>query len=119
MPVDFAKALLSHNHKGVTGIYARWHMFEEKREAVLAVEAALLPMMPVGEALAAWHITAIQTVSIALRICTPSTKPLRSLGQSAESPQSKKLFPATMQYSLSTMGDRGHCFMSGSECCGR
>jgi hypothetical protein len=23
----------------VTGIYARWHMFEEKREAVMAIEA--------------------------------------------------------------------------------
>jgi hypothetical protein len=29
----------------VTGIYARWHMFEEKREAVMAIEAALLPRM--------------------------------------------------------------------------
>jgi hypothetical protein len=25
------------------GIYARWHMFEEKREAVMAIEAAALP----------------------------------------------------------------------------
>jgi hypothetical protein len=25
----------------LTGIYARWHMFEEKREAVLAIEAAV------------------------------------------------------------------------------
>jgi hypothetical protein len=25
--------------------YARWHMFEEKREAVLAIEAAVLPLM--------------------------------------------------------------------------
>ena len=30
----------------VTGIYARWHMFEEKREAVMAIEAAVLPLMP-------------------------------------------------------------------------
>jgi hypothetical protein len=30
---------------GVTGIYARWHMFEEKREAVMAIEAAVLPLM--------------------------------------------------------------------------
>jgi hypothetical protein len=37
-------ALLNHNDKGVTGIYARWHMFEEKREAVLAIEAAALPL---------------------------------------------------------------------------
>jgi hypothetical protein len=35
------KALLNHNDKGVTGIYARWHMFEEKREVVLAIEAAV------------------------------------------------------------------------------
>jgi integrase len=39
LPVDFVKALLNHNDKGVTGVYARWHMFEEKREAVLAIEA--------------------------------------------------------------------------------
>jgi len=39
LPVDYVKALLNHNDKGVTGVYARWHMFEEKREAVLAVEA--------------------------------------------------------------------------------
>jgi integrase len=45
LPVDFVKALLNHNDKGVTGIYARWHMFEEKREAVLAIEAAVLPLM--------------------------------------------------------------------------
>ena len=32
--------------KGVTGIYARWHMFEEKRDAVIAIEAAVLPLMP-------------------------------------------------------------------------
>jgi integrase len=42
LPVDFVKALLNHNDKGVTGIYARWHMFEEKREAVMAIEAATL-----------------------------------------------------------------------------
>jgi len=53
LPVDFVKALLNHNDKGVTGIYARWHMFEEKREAVMAIEAAVSPLMPVGEALAA------------------------------------------------------------------
>jgi hypothetical protein len=35
------KVLLNHNDKGVTGIYARWHMFEEKREAVMAIEAAM------------------------------------------------------------------------------
>jgi hypothetical protein len=32
---------LNQNDKGVTGIYARWHMFEEKREAVLAIETAV------------------------------------------------------------------------------
>ena len=29
---------LNHNDKGVTVIYARWHMFEEKREAIHAIE---------------------------------------------------------------------------------
>ena len=53
LPVDFVKALLNHNDKGVTGVYARHHMFEEKREAVLAIEAAVLPLMPKSEALAA------------------------------------------------------------------
>jgi hypothetical protein len=28
-------------HSRLTGIYARWHMFEEKREAVMAIEAAV------------------------------------------------------------------------------
>jgi integrase len=46
LPVDFVKALLNHNDKGVTGIYARWHMFEEKREAVMAIEAAVYPNSP-------------------------------------------------------------------------
>ena len=41
LPIDFVKALLNHNDKGVTGVYARWNMFEEKREAVLAIEAAV------------------------------------------------------------------------------
>lgn len=45
LPVDFVKALLNPNDKGVTGIYARWRMFEEKREAVVAIEAALFPLM--------------------------------------------------------------------------
>jgi hypothetical protein len=31
LPVDFVKALLNHNDKGLTGVYARWHMFEVKR----------------------------------------------------------------------------------------
>ena len=51
--VDFVKALLNHTDKGVTGIYARWHTFEEKREAVMAIEAAVLPLMPKANALAA------------------------------------------------------------------
>jgi integrase len=46
LPVDFVKALLNHNDKGVTGVYARWHMFEEKREAVMAIEGAVLPLLP-------------------------------------------------------------------------
>ncbi|MDE5444852.1 tyrosine-type recombinase/integrase [Bradyrhizobium sp. CSA207] len=45
LPVDYVKALLNHNDKGVTGIYARWHMFEEKHEAVSAIEPALLPIL--------------------------------------------------------------------------
>ena len=53
LPIDFVKVLLNRNDKGVTGVYARWHMFEEKREAVLAIEAAVLPSMPKDKALAA------------------------------------------------------------------
>lgn len=45
LPVDFVKALLNHNDKGVTGVYARWHMFEEKREAVLAIEGAVTAVL--------------------------------------------------------------------------
>jgi hypothetical protein len=29
----------------LTGIYARWHMFDEKREAVMAIEAAVLRLI--------------------------------------------------------------------------
>ena len=29
----------------VTGVYARWHMFEEKRESVNAIETGVLPLM--------------------------------------------------------------------------
>ena len=43
LPVDFIKALLNHNDIGVTD--ARWQMFEAKREAVLAIEAAVVPLM--------------------------------------------------------------------------
>jgi uncharacterized protein YbjT (DUF2867 family) len=39
------KALLNRQDGDVTAIYARWHMFDEKREAVLAIEAAVLPLM--------------------------------------------------------------------------
>jgi integrase len=38
---DYVKALLNHKDDDVTAIYARWHMFDEKREAALAIEAAL------------------------------------------------------------------------------
>lgn len=47
LPVDYVKALLNHNDKGVTGIYARWHMFEEKREAVTAIEVICAPILQV------------------------------------------------------------------------
>jgi integrase len=43
---DYVKALLNHQDGDVTSIYARWHMFEEKREAVMAIEAAVLPLIP-------------------------------------------------------------------------
>lgn len=46
LPIDFVKALLNHNDKGVTGAYARWNMFEEKREAAMAIEATTLPLIP-------------------------------------------------------------------------
>jgi integrase len=52
LPVDFVKALLNHNDKGVTDIYARWHMFEEKREAIWRLKRRL-PLMPISKALAA------------------------------------------------------------------
>jgi hypothetical protein len=42
---NFVK-FLNHNDKGVTGVNARWHMFEEKRETVMAIEAAKLLLMP-------------------------------------------------------------------------
>jgi hypothetical protein len=44
------KALLNHSDGDVTAIYASWNMFEEKREAVMAIEAAMLPLMPVAPA---------------------------------------------------------------------
>lgn len=46
IPREHVKALLNHKDGDVTGIYARWHMFEEKREAVIAIEAAVSPLLP-------------------------------------------------------------------------
>jgi hypothetical protein len=37
--------MLNHKDGDVTAIYARWHMFEEKREAALAIESAVIPLM--------------------------------------------------------------------------
>jgi hypothetical protein len=53
VPRDYVKALLNHQDGDVTAIYARWHMFDEKREAVLAVEKAVLPLMPTQATLVA------------------------------------------------------------------
>jgi integrase len=53
VPRDYVKALLNHKDGDVTAIYARWHMFEEKREVALAIESALLPLMSAPVALAA------------------------------------------------------------------
>jgi hypothetical protein len=53
VPRDYVKALLNHKDADVTAIYARWHMFDEKREAVTAIEAAVLPLMAAPAALAA------------------------------------------------------------------
>jgi integrase len=50
VPRDYVKALLNHKDGDVTAIYARWHMFEEKREAAMAIEAAVFPLMPTGKA---------------------------------------------------------------------
>ena len=41
----------------VVGILARWHMFEEKREAVMAIEAAVLPLIPKAKALEQFPIS--------------------------------------------------------------
>jgi integrase len=46
VPRDNVKALLNHSDGDVTAIYARWHMFDEKMEAVTAIEAAVQPLMP-------------------------------------------------------------------------
>jgi integrase len=53
IPRDYVKALLNHKDDDVTAVYARWHMFDEKRETALAIEAALLPLMQAPVALAA------------------------------------------------------------------
>jgi integrase len=53
VPRDYVKALLNHKDGDVTAIYARWHMFQEKREAAMAIEAAVLPLMSAPVALAA------------------------------------------------------------------
>jgi hypothetical protein len=45
VPKDHVKALLNHCDGDVTSIYARWHMFPEKLEAILAIEAAVVPLM--------------------------------------------------------------------------
>jgi integrase len=44
-PREYVKALLNHKEGDVTAIYARWHMFQEKRETAMAIEAAVLPLM--------------------------------------------------------------------------
>jgi hypothetical protein len=53
VPRDYVKPVLNHKDGDVTAIYARWHMFEEKREAAMAIEAAVLPLMSAPIALAA------------------------------------------------------------------
>jgi integrase len=53
IPRDHVKALLNHKDGDVTAIYARWHMFDEKRETALAIEAAVLPLMSAPVAVAA------------------------------------------------------------------
>jgi hypothetical protein len=42
---DYVKALLNHKDGDVIAIYARRHMFEEKRKAATAIEAAGLPLI--------------------------------------------------------------------------
>ena len=53
IPRDYVKALLNHKDGDVTAIYARWHMFEEKREAAIAIETAVLPLLSAPTAFAA------------------------------------------------------------------
>ena len=53
VPREYVKALLNHKDGDVTAIYARWHMFQEKREAAMAIEAAVLPLIHAPATLAA------------------------------------------------------------------
>lgn len=46
VPRDYVKALLNHRDGDVTAVYARHHMLTEKREAVTAIQAAVIPLMP-------------------------------------------------------------------------
>jgi hypothetical protein len=46
IPRDYVKALLNHSDGDVTAVNARWHMSQEKLEAVLAIEQGVLPLMP-------------------------------------------------------------------------
>jgi hypothetical protein len=55
IPRDYVKALLNRKDDDVIAIYARWHMFDEKREAVMAIEAAVSPLMAPTMALAAQY----------------------------------------------------------------
>ena len=67
VPRDYVKALLNHKDGDVTGIYARWHMVEEKREAVLAIETAVLPLMP-DTAVAARELAAVQMKDVSVLV---------------------------------------------------
>jgi hypothetical protein len=40
------EAAFNNQDDDVTSIYERCHMFEEKREMLMATEAAVLPLMP-------------------------------------------------------------------------
>jgi integrase len=62
---DYVKALLNHSDGDVTAIYARWHMFPEKREAVMAIEAAVLSLMAAPAAPPPLNGEAPQLASIA------------------------------------------------------
>jgi hypothetical protein len=56
VPRDYVKALLNYSDGDVTAIYARWHIFDEKREAATAIEAAVLPLISASSALEQhWH----------------------------------------------------------------